>query len=92
MTLDPMLPLDELFEEQLLLEEAEIGIVVPPQGGYVAKQDACLADKNNDPFVDPALKDAFPAAVIDRMAQGNAFEAASPYPPPRSRDRTAISG
>jgi predicted RecB family nuclease len=69
-----MLPLDELFEEQLLLEEAEIGIVVPPQGGYVAKQDACLADKNNDPFVDPALKDAFPAAVIDRMAQGNAFE------------------
>src|ERR1700730_17473108 len=26
------------------------------------------------------------------MVQGNAFEAASPYPPPRSRERTVMSG
>jgi predicted RecB family nuclease len=70
-----MLPVDEMFEEQLLLEEAEVGIVVPPQGGYVAKQDACLADKNNDPFVDPALKDPFSTAVLARMEDGNVFEA-----------------
>lgn len=70
----PLFPDLEIEVDDNAAATAEALVTVAPQGGYLAKTPACKVHNDNDPTIDPSLKDELPTAVLKRMEEGNLFE------------------